>query len=115
MCSGDDATDAVMDSDVVPSAPRAGEDILSDEVTKSRVVLTDMAPPPPRVVAALTAAPSGQLRQPQPKEDMQAWRDPANIKRWVTTGRRLTEAVVFTPDMQTVLHDVVHVSPAVLG
>ena len=46
---------------------------------------------------------------------MQAWRDPANIKRWVTTGRRLAEAVVFMPDMQTVLHEVAHVSPAVLG
>ena len=61
VCSGDDATDAVMDRDVVPSAPHAGEDILSDEATKSGVVLPDMAPPPPRVVAAPTAALSGQL------------------------------------------------------
>ena len=115
MCSGDDATDAVMDSDVVPSAPRAGEDILSDEATKPGVVLTDVAPPPPR----------GWRRR---RRRCQVSCDSSSRRRTCRRGATprtssggprpvggWRKAVVFMPDMQTVLHEVAHVSPAVLG
>ena len=76
---------------------------------EAEVIVTDMAPPPPR------ASGQAQLRQFKLKEDMRAWNNPINSKRWLLTGTRPVATGLSLQGMMGVLHDVADVSTAVLG
>ena len=79
--------------------------------TTLRIVRTNMPPvvtmPPPQPRLPLP------LHQLQAKEDMRAWRNPANSPRWYLSGRRPVEASVSIAVMKTILRDVAQVTPDV--
>ncbi|CAB1109800.1 unnamed protein product [Ectocarpus sp. CCAP 1310/34] len=80
------------------------------------VVISNMAPPPrTRTAATSAAALSPQIQQLKIKEDLRAWRNPANATRWFLTGERPVGAAMSLNSMQASLHDVIGVSPAVFA
>lgn len=69
------------------------------------VIISNMGPRPPRPPLSLHA------QQLQLKEDLKAWRSPANTKRWVLTGERPLGASTSVNDMRAMLYGVIRVSP----
>eukprot|EP00903_Cladosiphon_okamuranus_P021644 g19898.t1 len=97
-----------------PDGP-ADPDDVEEQVDREEpeVVVTDMAPPPPRASRSLaTASPS--VRQFMMKEQMRSWTNADHAQRWFITATRPVAVALSMPGMESMMHATVKVTKPVL-
>ena len=78
------------------------------------VVVTNMAPPPPRAPRTSVAT-QDQIAQFLMKERIRSWRNPDHAKRWFLTASAPVAVSLNRSAMTAMMHDTVDVSTPVLG
>lgn len=95
--------------------PNGPDDIDADaDAVEPEVIVTDMAPPPPRAPRT-SAATQDQIEQFLMKERIRSWRNPDHAKRWFLTASAPVAASLTRSAMKAMMHDTVDVSTSVLG